>query len=118
MLNIYSIRSWKKKRGTDNRANLLYQIKKINKIIYVIYEQDNRRLNLYIAKKSQNYFDKNNVWQIKVWRKRKFTVQQERSWKESKEIYLIVSETISNDILWWDYKMFKMIILRIECHSS
>ena len=101
MSNTYSVRSRvkKKKRRTNNRANLSHRTKKINKIICVIYEQDGWRLNSYIAKKSRDCFDENDVWQIKAWRKRKFIVQQEKSWRESEEIYLIVNKTILNNIL-------------------
>ena len=51
----------KKKRGTDNRASLSHRTKKINKIICVIYEQDDRKSNSYIAKKSRNCLDEDDV---------------------------------------------------------
>ena len=88
-----------KKRETDNRASLSHRTKKINKIICVIYEQDDWRSDLYIAKKSRSCFNEDDIWQIETWRKRKLIVQQEKSWKKSEGIYLIVNETISNDIL-------------------
>ena len=63
MINTYSVRSRmkKKRRETNNRASLSHRTKKINKIIHIIYEQDDRKLNSYIAKKSRNYFNKDDV---------------------------------------------------------
>ena len=55
-----------KKRETDNRASLSHRTKKINKIIRVIYKQNDRRLNSYIVKKSRDCFDEDDVWQIEA----------------------------------------------------
>ena len=120
MSNTYSVRLWikEKKWKTNNRASLSHRTKKIHKIICAIYGQDDRKSNSYIVKKSRNCFNENDVWQIEAWKKRKLIVQQKKLWKKSEEIYLIVNETISSDILWWNHKMFKMIVLRIKCHSS
>ena len=50
-----------KRREIGNRASLSHRTKKINKVIRVIYEQDDRRSNSYTAKKSRNYFDEDDV---------------------------------------------------------
>ena len=63
MSNTYSIRlrMKEKKRETSNRASLSHRTKKINKIIRVIYKQDDRRSNSNIAKKSRNCFNEDDV---------------------------------------------------------
>ena len=63
MSNTYSVRSRmkKKERETGNRTSFSHRTKKTNKIICVIYGQDDRRSNSYIAKKSRSCFDENDV---------------------------------------------------------
>ena len=56
-----SITNERKKREISNRASLLYRIKKINKIIRVIYKQNDRKSNSYIAEKLRNCFNKDDI---------------------------------------------------------